>query len=326
MIEINIGEEQQEQRLDRFLKKYLPQASLGHIYKIIRIKVKVNGKKAKPEQYLKMGDVLALYLPEDVLEGFLRPEQEPRRTKGGRRFSVVYEDENLLLVNKPRGLLTHGDQTEKKNTLVNQVLDYLVETGAYRFSRTGTFVPAPVNRLDRNTSGLVIFGKNNLALQCLNRMIRSKESIGKFYLAAAKGELMEEKVLRSVMEKDHDKNRIRILEEGSADGRIMETILRPISCKNGYSLVEAQLVTGRTHQIRAHMASEGLPILGDPKYGRPGVNKEMKERFGLKGQFLHAWRLTFQDCPEMFGYLNGKEFTAPLPAGLEKIRKELFEE
>lgn len=326
MIEINIGAEQQEQRLDRFLKKYLPKASLGHIYKIIRTRVRVNGKKARPEQTLKMGDVLALYLPEDVLEGFLRPQQAPGAGKAKRRFSVIYEDDNLLLVNKPAGLLTHGDRTEKKNTLVNQVLDYLVETGAYRFSRTGTFVPASVNRLDRNTSGLVMFGKNNLALQCLNQMIRRKESIGKYYLAAAKGELTEAKVLRSVMEKDEKKNRTRILDAGDSRGRVMETVLRPLAGKDGYSLVEARLVTGRTHQIRAHMASEGLYILGDPKYGRPGVNREMKERFGLTGQFLHAGRLTFQDCPELFRYLDGKEFLAPLPAGLERIKIELFGE
>ena len=326
MIEINIGAEEQEQRLDRFLKKFLSKASLGHIYKIIRTKVRVNGKKAKPEQYLKKGDVLALYLSEDALEAFLKPEKESAHSTAPRQFTVVYEDENILLVNKPAGLLTHGDRTEKKNTLVNQVLDYLVETGAYRFSRVNTFVPAPANRLDRNTSGLVIFGKNNLALQCLNRMIRKKDSIGKFYLAAAKGELTEEKILRSVMEKDEDKNRIRILEGEAPEGRVMETVLRPVACRNGYSLVEAQLITGRTHQIRAHMASAGLHILGDPKYGDPSVNKEIKERFGLTGQFLHSARLSFRNCPEMLNYLDGKEFTAPLPAKLEKIRKELFEE
>lgn len=326
MIEINIGAEEQEQRLDRFLKKFLPKASLGHVYKIIRTKVRVNGKKAKPEQYLKKGDVLALYLPEDALEAFLKPEKESARNSSPRQFTVVYEDENLLLVNKPAGLLTHGDRTEKKNTLVNQVLDYLVDTGAYRFSRVNTFVPATVNRLDRNTSGLVIFGKNNLALQCLNEMIRSKESIGKYYLAAAKGELTEERTLRSVMEKDEEKNRIRILEGDAPKGRVMETVLRPVACRNGYSLVEAQLITGRTHQIRAHMASAGLHILGDPKYGDLSVNKKMKESFGLTGQFLHAGRLAFWDCPEMFRYLDGKEFRAPLPAKLERIKRELFEE
>ena len=326
MIEINIGAEEQEQRLDRFLKKFLPKASLGHVYKIIRTKVRVNGKKAKPEQYLKKGDVLALYLPEDALEAFLKPEKESARNSSPRQFTVVYEDENLLLVNKPAGLLTHGDRTEKKNTLVNQVLDYLVDTGAYRFSRVNTFVPATVNRLDRNTSGLVIFGKNNLALQCLNEMIRSKESIGKYYLAAAKGELTEERTLRSVMEKDEEKNRIRILEGDAPKGRVMETVLRPVACRNGYSLVEAQLITGRTHQIRAHMASAGLHILGDSKYGDPSVNKKMKEDFGLTGQFLHAGRLAFWDCPEMFRYLDGKEFRAPLPAKLERIKRELFEE
>lgn len=331
MIEILIGREQEQQRLDRYLKKYLPKASLSHIYKMIRKDVKVNGKRAKPEYVLALGDVLRIYAGQEVLDSF---GEERKLPKAKRQFAVVYEDDHLLAVNKPRGLLTHGDQFEKKNTLVNQVIDYLVAKGDYAFSRSNTFIPAPVNRLDRNTSGIVLFGKNNGALRLLNRMIKEKTCIRKFYLAIGAGALEAPAVLRSAMVKDEKRNRIHLREvsgnsgisDGNDEGKYMETILRPLAVKDGFSLVEAELVTGRTHQIRAHMASKGLPIIGDGKYGDPGCNERIKERFGLSSQFLHAYRVEFGACPAPLDYLEGKVLTAPLSDLFSRIKLEIFGE
>ena len=320
---IKISAEQEQQRTDRFLKKLLPNAPLGKIYKIIRTDLKVNGKRVRPEHILVLGDEVKLFLPDDVMEAFSKEEKKPEK-KSKKQFTVVYEDDNILLVNKPKGLLTHGDKTEKKNTLVNQVVGYLVDKGDYKFSRINTFVPAPVNRLDRNTSGLVIFGKSNAGLQALNRMIKDKKSIRKYYLAIAKGELYEEKVLRSTMEKDSFQNKIRLGTEDEAGLKYMETVIRPLDVRNGFSLVEAQLVTGRTHQIRAHLASQKLYIIGDIKYGSASGNAFAKKNFGLTTQFLHAYKLEFDDCPTPFEYLNGRSFEAPLSEELEAVKEKLF--
>lgn len=327
MIEIKVGAEHEKQRIDRFLKKYLPKAPLSHIYKIIRTDLKINGKRVKQDYSLQLGDVMNLYLSEELVKQYSQ-DKKPAYAKSRKQFTVIYEDENILLVNKPKGLLTHGDKTEKKNTLVNQVVGYLVEKGDYKFSRINTFIPAPVNRLDRNTSGIVIFGKNNLALQCLNRMIKDKESIGKYYLAIAKGVLKEEKVLKSTMQKDERRNMISLSDaDAEGDGyKTMETIIRPLAVRNGFTLVEAQLVTGRTHQIRAHLASQNLFIIGDIKYGSAQGNAYAKQKYGLTTQFLHAYKIKFENCPEMFEYLNGMEFHAPLAADLEKVKNRMFGE
>lgn len=321
MIQIPVGQDQKQQRLDRFLKKYLPKASLSHIYKIIRKDARLNGKRVKPEVMLQEGDVLALYLSHEEIADL---SQEKERIQAKKQFGVIFEDENLLAVNKPKGLLTHGDGREKKNTLANQVIDYLAGKGEYVFSRENTFTPAPANRLDRNTSGIVLFGKNNEALQALNEMIREKDCIRKYYLAAAWGVLPRPLRLTGGMVKDESRNRIEVVKEG--EGKLMQTVLIPLAVKDGYSLIQAELITGRTHQIRAHMASQRLYILGDGKYGSPKANQRARERFGLTSQFLHACRLEIVKGKGPLSDLAGLTLTAPLPAALNRIKDELFGE
>ena len=199
MIKITITENQGNQRLDRFLKKYFDRAPLSHIYKLIRKDVKVNGKRQKEDAMLAAGDELTIYLSEEDAKAL---QTVKKHVKAKRQFRIAYEDENVLVCEKPFGLLTHGDHTEKKNHLANQVVDYLIQTGAYQPRLEKTFTPAPANRLDRNTTGLVIFGKHAPALQELNRMIRTKDTVRKLYLTIVCGKLEKPMRMRAKMTKN----------------------------------------------------------------------------------------------------------------------------
>lgn len=208
MIKLTINGNQGGQRLDRFLKKYFDGAPLSHIYKMIRKDVKVNGRRCGKETMLQTGDEVAIYISEEAAASLQRPQ---RQVRAKRQFSIAYEDENLLIAEKPFGLLTHGDRQEKKNHLANQVVDYLIAQGEYDPRNERTFTPAPAGRLDRNTTGLVMFGKNAKTLQELNRLMREKDAIGKFYLTIASGQLTETLTLRDKMVKDEQKNQIKVV-------------------------------------------------------------------------------------------------------------------
>lgn len=321
MIRFNITENEENQRLDRFLKKYFDGAPLSHIYKLIRKDVKVNGRRVPAETMLVTGDEITLYIKEEEMAS-LRKEKTVHKAK--KQFRIAYEDDNLIVVEKPFGLLVHGDKAEKKNTLANQVAGYLAEQGEYLPGKEKTFVPSPVNRLDRNTTGLVIFGKNNKSLQCLNEMMREKNYIRKYYLTILWGELKKELHLKDRMDKDEENNKVKVLNLHGEKGKLMETIARPIKSAKGYTLVEVELITGRTHQIRAHLAHAGYPVIGDVKYGSYNKNKKIQDQFQLTTQFLHAYKLYFEDGMEPLSYLEGLKVEIPLPENLEKIRKSLF--
>ena len=319
MLKITITENEAGQRLDRFLKKYFNNATLGAIYKLIRKDVKVNGKRAGENAMLLVGDELAIYVSDETAASL---RKEKTRPKVKRQFRVAYEDDNILVVEKPFGLLTHGDRTEKKNHLANQVIDYLIEKGDYNPRTERTFVPAPANRLDRNTTGLVIFGKNAAALKELNKAIREKDKIHKLYLTIVEGKLEKTVHLRAKMTKDEGKNLVSVLSE-EAQGKLMETIARPLKTSSfkekDYTLVEVEILTGRTHQIRAHLAKAGYPIIGDVKYGDKKVNALMEKEFGLTTQLLHAYKLIFEDNAEV-----PKVIEAQLPADFERIKQTIF--
>lgn len=329
MVEIEIGRNEAEQRLDRFLRKYLKGASLSYIYKIIRKDVKVNGKRAAKDAVLLNGDRVFLYLSDEELEKF-RPKQTGR-TGVKRQFGIAYEDENILAAEKPFGLLTHGDQHEKKNTLVNQVTDYLIEKGEYVPRVEKSFSPAAANRLDRNTTGLVLFGKNSAALRALNEMIRDKEAVGKYYLTVVCGELKEEMHLTGSLTKDHGKNMVSVVNDAGVSDRgkfgeikSADTRVKPILSAGGCTLTEVRLMTGRTHQIRAHLAAAGYPIIGDAKYGNFAENRKIASKYHLTTQFLHAYMLKFYKAESTLSYMKGKEIRAALPENYKRILTDLF--
>lgn len=342
MHEIIINANDAGRRLDRFLRKYLPGAPLGEIYKTIRKDCKIDSKR-RPESYiLNEGDVLTLYLTDEELRRFgaasaapagscppTRPGGTGRRAK--RTFSIIYEDDNILIVSKPFGLLTHGDSREKKDHLANQVKDYLIETGSFDPRNEKVFVPAPVNRLDRNTTGIVLFGKNAASMRELNRMIR-EDSIRKTYMTVACGIIDDELQLGGSLVKDEAANKVKILH--GDDGKEVRTTVRPLEVlRFGGSLkatlCEVELITGRSHQIRAHLASVGHPLIGDSKYAGSNaadINRYVSKNLGLSTQLLHAVRIEFPGsaaASEVLGYLSGRSFESPAPKHFRDVLKGL---
>lgn len=332
MRQILIEKNDSEIRLDRFLRKYLPKASLGTIYKIIRKDVKVDGKRRDEKYKLSEGQTISLYLCDETISGF-RGDADGDSAKAlssvakksKRTFGIIYEDDNVLIVEKPFGLLTHGDRTEKKNHLANQVKDYLIQKGEFNPRVEKVFSPAPANRLDRNTTGIVICGKNAPALKELNRLIR-EDGIRKFYKTICYGIIDEELVLQGSLVKDEMTNTVEVDGASGAEGKEITTIVRPIEhfTKNGLelSLLEVELVTGRTHQIRAHLSSIGHPLIGDSKYQKRFCvksNKMFREKYDLSTQLLHSARIEFTSGEGCLEYLNGKVFESEEPERFVRI-------
>lgn len=317
MQEIKINENDRGQRLDRFLKKFLKKASLSFIYKSIRKKnIVVNDKKAKNDQILEDGDSIKIYFSDETIEKFTRDDI---KKKSNNFPDIIYEDENIIILNKPKGLLSHAaSKDDYGNNLVDFLIGYLIEKKEFIPRIEKTFVPAIVNRLDRNTSGVVIGAKNAFSLRELNRI--RENCIEKFYVTIVKGTIKKDFVIKEKLEKNKEKNISSISENGKDS--ITEVFVE--NTKNGFSLLKIKLLTGRTHQIRVHLSSKNLPIIGDEKYGKNDINKFFKEKFDLKGQFLHARSIRFKNIQGSLSYLNDKEFLAPLDENYKKIIDEIF--
>lgn len=293
-------------RLDKWLMKQMPTVSLSLIQKYIRLKrVKVNGKGAQRDTRLADGDLLQLYVNDEC---FLQPKREDTFLRDFRvRLTIVYEDENLLLIDKQPGIMVHPDEHEKVQTLLTHVRAYLYQKGEYDSKAPNAFHPAPCNRIDRFTGGIVIFAKNAAALHMADRKIRDRE-IDKRYLCVALGEMKPSapRMIDSFILKSPDAKKVQVVHRAQPGAQRAQTRIQPLASANGLSLVHCELLTGRTHQIRAQMADIGHPLLGDNQYG----DRRRNARYGREGQALYAYQLTFNFATDagVLNPLNGRTF------------------
>ncbi|MBR5504819.1 MAG: RluA family pseudouridine synthase [Clostridia bacterium] len=303
MKRVTINKNDAGQRLDKFLFKFFASIPASMVYKGIRKKrIKVNGKKSEIGYMLCEGDVLELYINDEFFES---PKGDEAFKTLVPKLSVVYEDDNILLADKASGISVHDDETEKVNTLINHIKAYLFQKGEYNPDEENSFAPALCNRIDRNTSGIVIAAKNAVALRIMNEKIKNRE-IEKFYLCLVQGRLKDkEKTLKSYMVKNEAQNRVYVHDSPIDGGKTAITRYRVLAEGELTSLLEVELMTGRTHQIRAHLASIGHPLAGDGKYGTNEFNKKI----GMKHQALYSYKLKFKFSDENeLSYLNGKSF------------------
>lgn len=303
---ITITKNDSEQRLDKFLSKRFRTMPKSLMHKYIRTKyIKLNGKKTTPEVFIHEGDVLTLYIKDEFFE---ENKKEYEFMKASKKLDLIYEDQNIMLIDKKPGVIVHQDKNYDADCIVNRVQRYLFEKGEYSPEEDKAFSPALVNRIDRNTGGIIIGAKNAMALRVLNEKVRTRE-IKKHYLCVVKGSPKKKAdTLKDYLVKNESKNTVKVIKNKTKNSKEILTRYKVLSYdkERDLSLCEIELLTGRTHQIRAHMAYIGHPLLGDEKYG----DKTLNRRFHQNHQLLCSYKLTFDftgDAGEL-QYLNGQSF------------------
>jgi len=321
MREINISKNEANQRLNKFLEKYLNKAPKSFIYKMIRKKnIKINDSKADGSEILTEGDILKLYLSEETIEKFM---QEKTINEEAGAISIIFEDENILIVDKPLGVLSHPDTNTDRDTLIDRILSYLHKKGEFNIEKNSSFTPAICNRLDRNTGGLVVCGKNLATVQKLNEIIASG-NMYKYYFAIVSGKLETKGKLEGYHIKDDNTNQVKITKQESQNGKKVYTEYTPVKYTDDFTMLNINLITGKSHQIRAHLQSIGHPILGDRKYGDSDVNKWAKERFAVNNQLLHAQKISFDEIDGILEYLQGESFYSEPTSIFKRVEKNIF--
>lgn len=321
MRELIVDKNENEQRIDRFLRKYLEEASRGFVYKMLRKKnITLNGKRAKPEDMIYEGDKIQLYLADETIDKFRRKIDI---IKSDLIPDIVYEDENIILINKKTNILSHGSGGDYEENIVDSMISYLIQKGDYVPRIERTFSPSICNRLDRNTSGIIVGAKNYEALKEINRAFKESQ-IRRFYKTIVRGNVEKDIIANAYLSKDEDRNLATIYEKADEGLKEIETHINVLANKNGYSLLEVELKTGRTHQIRAHLESLNYPIIGDRKYGNRDINNIFKEKYKLKDQWLHGYKIEFQGLEGDLEYLNGKIFTSEADENYRQIEIDLF--
>lgn len=345
MQSVTIGNNQAGQRLDKFLHKYLPNAGTSFLYKMLRKKnITLNGKKAEGKEMLSVGDEVKFFFSDETFVKFsgMAPTSNEGRDSLNqnmtneantwaaylqayhkiKNITVLYEDSHVLIANKPAGILSQK-ATPKDISLNEWLIGYLLEKGEISQAELRTFRPSVCNRLDRNTSGIVLCGKSLAGSQALSRVIKDR-SLQKYYHTICVGEIVKDEKLDGYLCKDEKSNKVTICKQlpGTAKDKEyspIQTGYHPLVRKNGYTLLEVELITGKTHQIRSHLAYTGHAIIGDAKYGSSKVNCKFRESDGLQHQLLHAYRVVFPREEGVLQHLSGREIVAPYPQVFNRI-------
>lgn len=313
MREVRITRREEGQRLDKFLQKYLSLAGKSFLYKMMRKKnITLNGKKASGSEKLAAGDTVRFFLSEETIEKFSKSAKNTEVPQRAGKLDVIYEDSTVLLINKSAGVLSQKAKPEDVS-LVEYITAHLIENGSLAAEDLNLFRPGICNRLDRNTSGLVAAGKSVAALQQLTQCFRER-SVHKYYLSIVKGELRERASISGWLKKDEKRNKVQIFSGEQEGAARIETQYEPLSYNGRYTLLKILLITGKSHQIRSHLASIGHPLAGDEKYSDAQMNLYFRERYGLKHQLLHAWKLEFPEMDGELKSLSRRTFYAPPPA------------
>lgn len=327
MITETINANEAGQRLDKYLKKYLSLAPDSFIYKMLRKKnITLNNKKANGTEKINLGDMISFYFSDETYEKFHGIAATGKSQAAQyvaayfqlkKRFSVLYEDADILLLNKSAGVLSQKAK-EADMSLNEAMIGYLLQTEALQESDLNTFKPSICNRLDRNTSGIVICGKSLQGLQTMSQLLKAR-TLHKYYHCIVEGIMTEGSHLEGYISKDESANKVTVSHEKREATVPIITDYKPLRNNGRVTLLEVALITGKTHQIRAHLASIGHPIIGDYKYGNPKINAFYKEQFLISHQLLHAHHIEFPVLKDTCIQLSEKKFVADTPALYDKI-------
>lgn len=316
MRQIVIRENEAGQRFDKFIHKYMPLAPSSFIYKMLRKKdITLNGKRTEGKEKLVKGDQVVFFLSEETISGFQNRESSigeyQRAYMKFKEIRVIYEDPGILILNKPANILSQ--KAEKTDISANEwVIGYLLATNQITTEQLKTFKPSICNRLDRNTQGLIIGSKSLASSQAMTELIRLHQ-VRKFYRLFVKGRIDKEELLEGYLTKENEKNLVHLTEKADENASYIKTRYYPLKHFADRTLMEVELITGKTHQIRIHMAGIGHPILGDYKYGDRACNEKYRTKYGIKSQLLYACRLEFEKLEEPLKWLSGKTVIAPVP-------------
>ncbi len=332
MKQFSINTNEAGQRFDKYLFKLLKEAPSSFVYKMLRKKnIVLNGKKDDGKSILKEGDMVKVFLADDTFDKFSGVKSNVADTfinaNDGIDFKsyIIYEDSDVMLINKPSGVLSQ--KAEDKDISINEMaISYMLSSKMILRDELNTFKPSIVNRLDRNTSGMIVFGKSLKGIQILSEMFKER-SVDKYYLTIVEGVIDKEQTITGKINKDEKSNKVLIVNEDEKTDKkfdYIKTGIKPIAVTkdNKYSLLQIKLYTGKTHQIRAHLSSINHSIIGDGKYGNANVNVYFRNKYKLRNQLLHSYKLKFYDCDLQ---VKDKEYTAKIPDVFAKILKGEFD-